>query len=145
MNIEKTYRLANEYYINRKYEKAKNLFLQVLKTYPRHPQANNNLGLTYKKLNEQKKALKCFKTAVDFDENYIIGLNNLAKTLQELNYLKESLKYFEKSLNIDLEKKETNESYAHTLFRLNQHNKALKFLKKGIGSIRFTKKEMLII
>ena len=59
--------------------------------------------------------------------------------------MKESLKYFEKSLNIDLEKKETNESYAHTLFRLNQHNKALKFLKKGIGSIRFTKKEMLII
>ena len=75
MNIEKTYRLANEYYINRKYEKAKKLFLQVLKTYPRHPQANNNLGLTYKSLGKFNEARGHLIESVNLNPNFYLEIS----------------------------------------------------------------------
>lgn len=138
INLKELYFNANKFYENKDYEKAKALYLKIKEFNPMHPQTNNNLGLTYKNLNEMGKAINCFKLAVKSEDKYIIAINNLAKTLQEIDRIDESISYFEKSLKLDPNKKETYKEYALTLFKNNQHNKALKYLNKGIGTINFS-------
>ena len=137
INLKELYLKANKFYENNDYEKAKCLYLNILKYHPEHPETNNNLGLTYRSLNNIDEAINCFKVALKNKKNYLICLNNLAKCLQEINQIKESTSYFEESLKIDPNKKETYKEYALTLFKANKHEKALRYLNKGSGTIIF--------
>ena len=144
INLKDTYDKANEFYKNKNFVKAKELYLNILMHDPEHPQTNNNLGLTYRNLNEINKAINCFKVALKRDDNYTIALNNLAKCLHEVDNIEDSVFYFEKSLKIDPNKKETYTEYAQTLFKANQHEKALRYLNIGTGTIKFSQSDMSI-
>ena len=145
INLKEVYYNANKFYGNKNFEKAKDLYLKILEFHPGHPQTNNNLGLTYRNLNDVNKAIDCFKVAIKNDEKYVIAINNLAKCLQEINHIEESILFFEKSLKLDPYKKETFEEYSSTLLKCNQHEKALRYLNKGVGTIKFTHKDVSII
>ena len=69
--------------------KERTLYLNILMHDPEHPQTNNNLGLTYRNLNEINKAINCFKIALKRDDNYTIALNNLAKCLHEVDNIED--------------------------------------------------------
>ena len=144
INLKDMYDDANEHYSNKDYEKAKDLYLTILKQAPNHPETNNNLGLTYRNLNQIKDAINCFKTALKSNGNYIIALNNLAKCQQEINLISESIVNFEKSLKLDPNKKKTFEEYASTLFKANEHMKALRYLDKSVGTIDFSHEKLSI-
>jgi len=144
INLKDMYDDANEHYSNKDYEKAKDLYLTILKQAPNHPETNNNLGLTYRNLNQIKDAINCFKTALKSNGNYIIALNNLAKCQQEINLISESIVNFEKSLKLDPNKKKTFEEYASTLFKANEHMKALRYLDKSVGTIDFSHEKVSI-
>ena len=144
INLKKIYDNANRYYLNKDYEKAKDLYLTILKHATQHPETNNNLGLTYRKLNQIEEAINCFKTALKSNENYVIALNNLAKCQQEINLISESIVNFEKSLKLDPNKKKTLEEYASTLFKANDHEKALRYLDKSVGTINFSHEKVFI-
>tara|TARA_B100001057_G_scaffold294946_1_gene295063 strand:+ start:482 stop:928 length:447 start_codon:yes stop_codon:yes gene_type:complete len=138
INLKEIYDSANEHYSNKDYEKAKDLYLTILKQAPEHPETNNNLGLTYRNLNQIQDAMNCFEIALKNNENYVIALNNLAKCQQEVNLISESIENFEKSLKLDPNKKKTFEEYASTLFKANNHKKALEYLDKSVGTINFS-------
>ncbi len=138
INLKEIYENANKHYSNKDYEKAKDLYLTILKHAPQHPETNNNLGLTYRNLNQIEDAINCFKTALKTNEKYVIALNNLAKCQQEVNLITDSIDNFEKSLKLDPNKKKTFEEYASTLFKANDHEKALKYLDKSVGTINFS-------
>ena len=142
INLKDMYDDANEHYSNKDYEKAKDLYLTILKQAPEHPETNNNLGLTYRNLNQIENAINCFKIALKSNGNYVIALNNLAKCQQEVNLISESIENFERSLKLDPNKKKTFEEYASTLFKANEHNKALKYLDKSVGTINFSSKKI---
>ena len=144
INLKEIYDNANEHYSNKDYEKAKDLYITILKQAPEHPETNNNLGLTYRNLNQIEDAINCFKTALKSNRNYVIALNNLAKCQQEINLISESIANFEKSLKIDPNKKKTFEEYASTLFKANDHMKALKYLDKSVGTINFSHEKVSI-
>lgn len=138
INLKEIYDSANEHYSNKDYEKAKDLYLTILKQAPEHPETNNNLGLTYRNLNQIQDAMNCFEIALKNNENYVIALNNLAKCQQEVNLISESIENFEKSLKLDPNKKKTFEEYASTLLKANNHKKALEYLDKSVGTINFS-------
>ncbi len=142
INLKEIYDNANKHYSNKRYEIAKDLYLTILKHDPLHPETNNNLGLTYRNLNQIEDAINCFKTALKTKENYIIAINNLAKCQQEINLISESMKNFEKSLKLDPNKKNTLKEYAATLFKTNNHDKALRYLDKSVGTINFSHKKV---
>ena len=144
INLKEIYDNANAHYSNKNYKKAKDLYLTILKQAPDHPETNNNLGLTYRNLNQIEDAIKCFKTALKSNGNYVIALNNLAKCQQEINLISESIANFEKSLKIDPNKKKTFEEYASTLFKANDHMKALRYLDKSVGTINFSHEKVSI-
>lgn len=145
INLKEMYDSANKHYVNRDYKKAKDLYLKILKHAPKHPETNNNLGLTYRKLNQIENAIICFKTALGSNENYVIALNNLAKAQLEINLVSESISNFEKSLKLDPNKKETFEEYAATLLEADKHDKALRYLNKGVGTINFSHEKVYIV
>ena len=144
INLKEIYDSANEHYLNKDYKKAKDLYLTILKQAPEHPETNNNLGLTYRNLNQIKDAMNCFKIALKSNGNYVIALNNLAKCQQEVNLISESIENFEKSLKLDPDKKKTFEEYASTLFKANDHKKALEYLDKSVGTINFSYEKVSI-
>ena len=144
INLKDIYDNANEHYSNKDYEKAKDLYITILKHATNHQETNNNLILTYKNLNQIEDAINCFKTALKSNENYVIALNNLAKCQQEINLISESIVNFEKSLKLDPNKKKTFEEYASTLFKANEHMKALRYLDKSVGTIDFSHEKVSI-
>ena len=145
INLKEMYDNANKHYQNKDYKKAKDLYLNILKHSPQHPETNNNLGLTYRKLNQIEDAIICFKTALRSNENYVIALNNLAKAQLEINLISESINNFEKSLKLDPNKIKTFEEYATTLFRADNHDKALRYLNKAVGTINFSHEKVNIV
>tara|TARA_B100001057_G_scaffold496598_1_gene598483 strand:- start:2448 stop:2894 length:447 start_codon:yes stop_codon:yes gene_type:complete len=145
INLKEMYDIANKHYLDKDYKKAKDLYLNILKHSPQHPETNNNLGLTYRKLNQIEDAIFCFKTALKSNENYVIALNNLAKAQLAINLISESIINFEKSLKLDPNKKETLEEYAATLLKADNHNKALRYLNKAVGTINFSHEKVYIV
>ena len=54
---------------NGKLDEAENLYHEILKTEPKHPDANHNLGLISASLNKPTETLKLFKTATEENPN----------------------------------------------------------------------------
>ena len=52
-----------------KLDEARNLYLEILKTEPKHPDANHNLGLIVASLNKPTESLKLFKIATEENPN----------------------------------------------------------------------------
>ena len=80
-DFETAFAYANSCYNLALYEKAKKIYLKILKTYPQKAVVWNNLAMTYLKTKEHNKALEAAKKAVNiggkFKKVYI-------KTLEEI-------------------------------------------------------------
>lgn len=83
-----------------KLEKAKDLYVEVLKSDQMNVQALNNLGVIYMNQKNYKKAIKCFNNALAIKHNYVDAHYNLAclyaqkrDTEQSLFYLKNAIEF----------------------------------------------------
>lgn len=104
--------------VEKKWEIAKNGFIQVLKIIPNHTQSLGNLGLCYGYLGEKKKALKTLEKALSIDPYYEPAIINkraielinegetiTAEKIASVDYYKESSKQKRNSIFIDTIKK----------------------------------------
>ena len=101
LTIQETFNLAVKNHREDKIDFAQELYNQVLKTDPNHTDANNNLGLIFKKLGENQKAIGYFEKAISIDPNYVIALNNLGIIFKELRENQKAIDYFEKAIAIN--------------------------------------------
>ena len=58
---------------------------KAIKIKPNHALAHNNLGITYKELGKDEKALNCFENAILLDKNQLLAVNNLSTLLRISN------------------------------------------------------------
>ena len=85
---------------------AKRLYHRVLKSYPRQPDANHNLGVMALAANDDSGALELFKTALEANskiEQYwlsyidtLIQTNNLAQAKEVVELAKKNVEFTEK-------------------------------------------------
>lgn len=77
---------------------AEQAFRQILKLFPRHPDANNNLGLSLESQGRSEEALKYLAQAVDLAPDNPEFVFNYANALESLGQLKQARTCYEKAV-----------------------------------------------
>ncbi|NVK34970.1 MAG: tetratricopeptide repeat protein [Rhodobacteraceae bacterium] len=87
---------------NGEIEKAQRLYKQVLKKFPKNPDATHLLGVTYRQLGFPKRALELIRKAIDLAPDRAPFYANLARTFSDLETDSESvLAACDKALSLD--------------------------------------------
>ena len=71
------YKEGMNLYYNKEYEKASELFLELLKQDQEHHKAWNALGVCFKKLHDNEKAKQCFENAISLFPDSSVYKRNL--------------------------------------------------------------------
>ena len=132
LTIQETFNLAVKNHQESKTDIAQDLYNQVLKIDPNHTHANNNLGIIFKELGENQKAIGCFEKAISIDPNYVNAFNNLGNIFQELGNYQKAIDCYEKAIAIN-----PNHFIAHfhlgNIFKeLGKNEKAKEYYEKAI-------------
>jgi len=95
------FNLALFYQEERNYPLARRLYEKVVQMWPLYAEAHNNLGVVYKELGLQGKAINELKKAVLLDPSYTRAYHNLGVTYQIMGNWKQATRYYEKALSLD--------------------------------------------
>ena len=82
------------------HEKAEKAFRQILNLFPRHPDANNNLGLSLEAQGRSEEAAKYFEKAVQLAPDNAGFLFNYANAFESLGQLRQAKQYYEKAISL---------------------------------------------
>ena len=129
----KSFDKALHYHQNNDLERAKDMYLDVLKIEHDHLGANNNIGLIFIRLKEYNKAIDHFERVLLIDPNYLDTLNNLGLAFSTLGENEKAIEYYEKIIKI-------NPNYKYSPFfnigliyhELGENEKAIEYYKQSI-------------
>jgi len=122
--IKETFNLAVQNHQNNNLQDAQNYYQKVLKIDPNHLAALNNLGATFKELEEYQKAKDCYEKAIEIDPNYIDAHYNLGVTFKDLGELQKAKSCYERIIEI-------NPNYVNAHYNLGSTFKDLGELQKA--------------
>ncbi len=150
-NIEEALRIhpekgtANKDYLNtvvikgtiydalEKYDKAINVYKEVLQLDDTIFQAYSNIGDSLVKSKKEKESIKYFEKCLKINPNYAIGYLNLGNAYFKLGEVEKSLRYFNKASKLDPNNSYILSSKAAAMIETDDELNALKVLKKAIG------------
>lgn len=84
-----------------KFNDAIDYFNKALKEDPEFAFAWDNLGITYRKLENYDKAIECYEKSLELDPNGLMPLQNIAIVYQYKKEYKKAIKAYEKLAEID--------------------------------------------
>lgn len=61
---------AKFYFLNQKYDKAIDIYLEGMRLYPNDTQLYFNLGILYESINDLEKAKECFEKVLSLDPGF---------------------------------------------------------------------------
>lgn len=61
---------AKFYFLNQKYDKAIEIYLDGMRSYPNDPEIHFNLGVVYESINDLEKAKDCFERVLSLDPDF---------------------------------------------------------------------------
>ncbi len=104
------YNLGNSYYVDWKYKKALNAYLEACELVPGNALYLNNTGIIYDILADYSKAIYYYQKALDVDlktygeshPKVAIRWNNLGSAWESLGEYKKAIEYYQKALDVDL-------------------------------------------
>ncbi|MBP7341498.1 MAG: tetratricopeptide repeat protein [Smithellaceae bacterium] len=100
-DAESLYALALEKQREGRLREASRLYRRVLKKEPRHFRAQNNLGVVYLRLGEDRRARICFNDALHIRRDYADAHYNLACLYAQKNDTKQSLFYLKNAVDFN--------------------------------------------
>ena len=77
--------------------------IQILKIFPNHVDANNNLGIVFKQLKEMQKAISCYQRAIQINPDYAIAHNNLGAAFKQIGELQKAISCYQIAIQINPE------------------------------------------
>jgi len=101
IKIKKLFDLASENFEKNNFKISQNLYQDILRINPKHPESYFNLGLIFQKFREFNKAKESYEKAIKIKPNYLDAYNNLGLTFKALDDLKNAKYCYEKVIKID--------------------------------------------
>lgn len=83
------------------HKQAEQAFVQILKLFPKHPDANNNLGLSLEAQGRTEEGIKYFEKAVQLSPDTAGFVFNYANALESLGKLQQAKEYYEKAIALE--------------------------------------------
>lgn len=127
MNKKEFYKKANKYKLDKKYELAIEYYKKVLELDKYNINSLKELGEIYESINDTKRAIICYETIVESENNNInkqttmIYLNQIGVCHFNNSNYEESLKYFKKVLEFNRTLTDVYNNIGTCYFRLRQY------------------------
>ena len=129
---EKKFLEAEKYRANREFEKAIDIFNEILEQFPKLPPALHNLAICYTEQKKTEEAEKCYIKCLEITPVSILSVNNLAKLYYNTGQFKKALPILEKSLLMKEDQETVIEIFAQCLFELNLTKAADTFCVRAL-------------
>ena len=131
-DTEKKFLEAENYRLNKDFEKAVKIFEAILKQFPELPPALHNIAICYTELDRFEEAEKSYIKCLNIEPVSILSINNLAKLYYNNRQYKKAIPILQKSLLKKDDQQDIAEAVAQCLFEL-KHTKGLDtFCKQAI-------------
>ncbi len=124
--------LGNNFFLQEKYEQAINIYNEYLGSYPDDADCYFNLGLTYMKLLDEKKALFYFTESYKKNNKLVPAIYNLAVYYYNKKDYDNSIFYYNKLIELDTGNPDAFYKIGHLEFEINEYDKAREHLLKAI-------------
>ena len=124
---KETFALAFQNQQNNNLKVAENLYKEILKTNPDHAFSHSNLGIIFKQLGENRKAINCFQKTIQINPNYASAHNNLGAIFMQLGKLQKAKSCIQKAIQI---RPNYSEAYWNLHSLASDISEALTILKK---------------
>ena len=103
-----------------------------MKIVPKHTNAHYNLGLTFYKLNDLKKAKSYFKKTVDIQKNYALAYFWLANVHADLKEFNDAVSNYQKAIEINPNLWNAHNNLGLVFNALNDHHNAISSYKNAV-------------
>ena len=133
LDINEIFILAVKNHQQNKTDIAKNLYNQVLKINPNHIDAHNNLGIIFKNLGENEKAINCYQKAIAINPNYANAYSNLGLVFKNLGENEKAINCYQKAISLNPNLVDAYNNLGIIFEQLGQNKKAINFYQKAIA------------
>ena len=132
LSIDQILKEGNDAYKEGKLKEAEHLYLDIIKTHPKHPDANHNLGLIAISMDKEDVALSLFKTATENNPNIEQYWHSYANALMSKNQLQLAKSCYEKVILLNPESSINYFNLGVVYKKLDSLDKAQSNFKKAI-------------
>ena len=132
LTTKETFALAAQNQQNNNLKVAENLYKEILKTNPDHAFSHSNLGIIFKQLGENRKAINCFQKTIQINPNHEQAHNNLGVVFNELGEDQKAIGYFQKAIQINPNYASAHNNLGAIFMQLGKLQKAKSCLQKAI-------------
>ena len=132
LTTKETFALAAQNQQNNNLKVAENLYKEILKTHPDHAFSHSNLGIIFKQLGENRKAINCFQKTIQINPNHEQAHNNLGVVFNELGEDQKAIGYFQKAIQINPNYASAHNNLGAIFMQLGKLQKAKNCLQKAI-------------
>jgi hypothetical protein len=112
--------------------KAKDYYKKATNINPNSVDAQFNLGVAYKKLEDNAKAISCYKKVIEINPNYVEAHNNLGVSFKALGISNKAINCYEKAIDIDPNYVDAYNNLGVIYHILEENYKAKKYFEKAI-------------
>ena len=133
LSINEIFLLAVKKHQQNKTDVAQRLYSQVLKINQNHVDAHNNLGLVFKNLGENEKAIDCYEKAITINPNHVDAYNNLGIIFDKLGQNQKAIDCYEKAITINPNHANAHNNLGVILKKIGQNQKAIDCYEKAIA------------
>mgnify|MGYP001191265475 CR=1 FL=1 len=138
---EKKFLKAESYRASENFEKAINIFRDILNQYPELPPALHNLAICYTELNQFEDAESFYLKCLNIEPVSMLTINNLAKLYYKKNQFRKAIPILRKSLSKKEDQIDIIEITAICLYESNFVKETNGFCEEALK--KFPKNEIL--
>ena len=132
LTAEETFALAVQNQQSNNLKVAENLYKEILKTNPDHVSSHSNLGIIFKQLGENRKAINYFQKTIQINPNYEQAHNNLGVVFNELGEDQKAIGCFQKAIVIQPNYADAHYNLGTVFKKLEKTQKAISCFQKAI-------------
>lgn len=107
-------------------------YREVLKLIPRHPDAQNNVGIVLAAMGHREEALAAYRRTVDLKPDFAAGHYNLGHALRELGRQEEALAAYRRAIELDPGFARSHNNLGIILRDLGRHEEAVAAYLRAI-------------
>ena len=128
-------RLAKRYLLLNNYEAAREQYEKFILLEPENAQGWNNLGICYNRLEQSKKAIKAFETAVEHNDKQMSAYFNLGLLYGKAGNFTASAENFEKALFLSPRNPRIYDRLAWVYVMQKDYNRSLEMIDKALSLV----------
>lgn len=112
-------------------EKAREHLRKALEADPEFPEANNNLGLVYRALNDDNTALVAFQKAIQYNPKYKKPYLNIGSVYLTKKDYERALEYYNKALEVDPQFALALQGIGNIYLLQNKYQEAIRYYQQA--------------